>query len=172
MSIQLREVSKENWYDCTQLNVSEEQLKVFSFPVVYWIAESKYDDDLELRAVYSDDEIVGFIVYSSKPDQEKSYWIMAFMIDEKYQGKGYGKVAMEKLIEIMHTNYNCKKIMLGHRPNNFLAASFYESLGFKKKSDELIDGETVRVLVISDNKNICDSNYSLLTAHPHNLVEK
>jgi|GEM_PF-4050857 len=40
------------------------------------------------------------------------------------------------------------RIMIGHRPENHAAAALYESLGFKKVSEELIDGEIVRLLQV------------------------
>ncbi|MCM3172775.1 hypothetical protein [Paenibacillus sp. MER 99-2] len=47
--IDLQPVTIENWYACTQLKVKPEQLALFPAPVVYWIAESKYVSDFELR---------------------------------------------------------------------------------------------------------------------------
>ncbi|TCZ80957.1 GNAT family N-acetyltransferase [Paenibacillus albiflavus] len=147
MGITLKPVSIENWYACTKLKVKTEQLNVFPAPVVYWIAESKYVDDFELRAVYCEEDVVGFIVFCMKPDTDDNHWIPAIMIDEKHQGKGYGKTAMELLIELMRTS-NCKRIMIGHRPNNQIASNLYESLGFKKASEEVVDGEVIRLLQI------------------------
>lgn len=67
------------------------------------------------------------------------------MIDEKHQGKGYGKAAMKTLIQLMRIS-NCRRIMIGHRPDNLIAGKLYESLGFLKTSEEVIDGEIVHLL--------------------------
>ncbi|MFU1792532.1 GNAT family N-acetyltransferase [Paenibacillus azoreducens] len=147
MEISLKPVSDENWYDCAQLKVKQEQLNVFPFPVVFWIAESKYVEEFELRGVYWNDDLVGFIVFCTKPDENGNFWIPALMIDEKHQGKGFGKAGLKKMIEEMRM-MQCKKIMIGHRPNNEVAGELYESLGFKKVSDELVDGEIIRLLEI------------------------
>lgn len=145
MGINLKPVSVENWYECTKLKVKPEQQNVFPAPVVYWIAESKFVDDFEIRAVYWDTDLVGFIVFSKNPDEDGDYWIPALMIDEKHQGKGFGKSAMNKLIENMSL-MNCKRMMIGHRPDNLIAGELYESLGFKKVSEEVIYGEIIRLL--------------------------
>ncbi|GAA0135446.1 GNAT family N-acetyltransferase [Paenibacillus sp. YSY-4.3] len=147
MVIVLKPVSIDNWYECTQLKVKPEQLNVFPAPVVYWIAESKYVDDFELRAIYSEELLVGFLVFCTNPDKDSNYWIPAVMIDEKHQGKGYGKAAMETLIQLMSIS-NCTGIMIGHRPDNQVAGNLYESLGFIKVSEDVIDGEIVRLLQI------------------------
>ncbi|MCL6602998.1 MAG: GNAT family N-acetyltransferase [Paenibacillus sp.] len=145
MVIELKPLSIENWYDCTQLKVKQEQNSVFPAPVVYWIAESKFVHDFELRAIYSGALLVGFIVYCTTPDEDGNYWIPALMIDENHQGKGFGKKAMGKLIDLMSQN-GFKRLMIGHRPNNLIAGNLYESLGFQGASEEIIDGEIIRFL--------------------------
>lgn len=147
MAIVLKPVNIDNWYECTRLKVKPEQLKVFPAPVVYWIAESKYAEDFELRAIYAEGAVVGFIVFCPQPDKDDNCWIPALMIDESHQGKGYGKAAMEELIELMRTS-GCKRIMIGHRPDNYAAGALYESLGFRKVSEEAIDDEIIRLLII------------------------
>ncbi|WHX51309.1 GNAT family N-acetyltransferase [Paenibacillus woosongensis] len=148
MAVELKPVSIENWYECTKLQVNPEQLNVFPAPVVFWIAESKYVDDFELRAIYSEEILVGFLVFCTNPDKDGNYWIPAVMIDDKHQGKGYGRAAMEALIQFMSAS-NCTRIMIGHRPDNQIAGKLYESLGFNRVSEEVIDGEIVSLLRIS-----------------------
>ncbi|MFF2480324.1 GNAT family N-acetyltransferase [Paenibacillus sp. NPDC058071] len=145
MGITLQPITLDNWYTCTKLKVKPEQLAVFPAPVVYWIAESKYVEDFELQAIYQKDEVVGFIVFSTKPDEEDRYWIPALMIDEQHQGKGYGRAAMKLLIAYM-TSLNFHPLVIGHRPNNEIAGKLYETLGFQKISDDIIDGEIIRLL--------------------------
>lgn len=148
MNISLRNVSAHNWYACTKLKVKAEQQAVFPVPVVYWIAESKYEDHFELRAVYLGEEPVGFTVFCSEADVDGNHWIMTLMINEKHQGQGYGRAAMKMLIEQLRL-MKAKWVMIGHRPNNEVAGRLYESLGFNKISEELIDGEIVRCLSLS-----------------------
>lgn len=146
MSISLRALTTSNWFQCTQLEVTDEQKQLFPAPVVYWIAESKVFEDYEPLAIYHDEELVGFIVYCTAPDDDGNYWIPALMIDAKFQRKGYAKAAMIELIHYIRTNYACDRLMIGHRPNNAAASKLYESLGFVKASEEVVDGEIIRVL--------------------------
>ncbi|MCG7385618.1 GNAT family N-acetyltransferase [Paenibacillus sp. ACRRY] len=146
MGISLKPVTADNWYSCTQLEVAAHQKQVFPAPVVYWIAESKFVTDFQPMAIYFGATIIGFLVYCTIPDHEGNYWIPALMIDGQYQGKGYAKESMKQLITLMRESLNCQKIMIGHRAENAAAGHVYESLGFKRVSEELIDGEVVRVL--------------------------
>ncbi len=68
MVVELKPISIDNWYDCTKINVKQERISVFPAPIVYWIAESKFVDDFELRAIYSEGLLVGFIVFCKNPD--------------------------------------------------------------------------------------------------------
>jgi diamine N-acetyltransferase len=68
------------------------------------------------------------------------------MIDSKCQGRGYGKDALLALVQWMQKALDCKRILIGHRPENVVANALYESLGFQRISEELIDGEVVRAL--------------------------
>lgn len=146
MEVMLKPVTVDNWYACSRLKVKEEQLAVFPAPVVNWIAEAKYVHEFELIAIYCKEELVGFIVYCPEPDQEGNCWIPAVMIDGEHQGKGYARAALKQLIDLMSPASG--RIMIGHRPENHAAAALYESLGFKKVSEELIDGEIVRLLQV------------------------
>ncbi|WP_145412759.1 GNAT family N-acetyltransferase [Paenibacillus xylanexedens] len=146
MTIQVRAVSMDDWFACTQLQVSEKQKSTFPAPVVYWLAESRFVTDFQPMAIYNDSDLVGFAVYSDQEHDEGDYWLPALMIDHKYQGRGYGKEALQALIYRMQKTLNCKRILIGHRPDNHVAGALYESLGFQQISEELIDGEVVRAL--------------------------
>lgn len=142
MSISLKEINANNWYECTKLSVTEEQKKIFPVSVVYWMASAKYEfnNELELLAVYYENLIVGVVAYGIDPDINTP-WITTVMIDQKYQGKGYGREAVKQLIDLIIKRHNYKKIIIGHRPNNYVAAKLYESLGFheiEQKEDEIV----------------------------------
>jgi len=127
-TVELKPVDADNWYDCTQLQVTEEQTGVFPVQPVYWLAESAYCGFTPL-ALYTGEQMVGLAVYAVDPD-DGSYWIMAFMIDRQSQGRGLGRSGMEALVRYMKEKHDCDKIVLGHRPDNERAAGLYASLGF------------------------------------------
>jgi len=148
-TIELRPIDQNNWYACTQLEVKNEQMNVFPVPAVYWLAESAYCGYTPL-AMYVDEQLVGFAVYAIDPD-DGSYWIIAFMIDHKFQHKGYGRSGMEELICYIKDKHACNKIVLGHRPENQRASNLYASLGFVEVGHD--DREVVRELRFIEKKN-------------------
>ena len=58
-------------------------------------------------AIYLDDTVIGFtmIAYATAGEliKENHYGIYRFMIAEEYQGKGYGREALAKIIEKIKT---------------------------------------------------------------------
>jgi diamine N-acetyltransferase len=91
-------------------------------------------------AIYHYEEIVGFAMYGSfGPD--KDTWIDRIMIDEKYQGKGFGRVAMINLLDIVSKKYDVNTIYLSIIEENTLAYKLYENIGFEYMNEKDVNGE-------------------------------
>lgn len=63
---------------------------------------------------------------------KKSYCLWRFMIDKRYQGKGYGRKAMELALDYIRT-FPCGKAdtcWLSYEPENEVAKKLYSSFGF------------------------------------------
>jgi diamine N-acetyltransferase len=72
------------------------------------------------------------------------------MIDERFQGRGYGKAALLEIIEAMKQTEDCREIYLSFVPENTGAEKLYLSVGFEN-TGEISQGEKVLRYVI-DNK--------------------
>ncbi|WP_042148500.1 GNAT family N-acetyltransferase [Paucisalibacillus sp. EB02] len=99
-------------------------------------------------AIYDDEEIVGFAMYGSF-GPNKDTWIDRIMIDEKYQGKGFGRIAMMKLIDVVSKEYGVKIIYLSIVEENRAAYNLYKSLGFKFMNERDPNGELIFKYTIS-----------------------
>lgn len=58
------------------------------------------------------------------------YVLDQFMIDECFQGKGYGKEAVKLFIKLMKDRGRYNRIELGYTKGNIGAMKLYESCGF------------------------------------------
>ena len=66
---------------------------------------------------------------------KEGYCIWRFMIDKRYQGKGYGKKAMSLALDYIRT-FPCGKAdvcWLSYEPENEVAKKLYSSFGFKEQ---------------------------------------
>ncbi|UOQ84715.1 GNAT family N-acetyltransferase [Gracilibacillus salinarum] len=111
--------------------------------------EAKIHREWHPVAIYDADEIIGFAMYGSF-GPNKDTWIDRIIIDKKYQGMGYGKISMRKLIDIVSEEYGVNVIYLSITEDNRIAYSLYESIGFEfmnerdPNNDELMFKYTVR----------------------------
>lgn len=139
MKITLREITPENFKECINLTVSENQ-KHFVAPNIYSIAQSKIYPTNETCAVYAEDEMVGFVMFGLDTDDDRFY-LGRLMIDEKHQGKGFGKAATLEVIERLKQTEDCKEIYLSFVPENENAEKLYKSVGFERTGE--MNGEEI-----------------------------
>jgi diamine N-acetyltransferase len=140
--IRIADITRDNWFEAARLRVREDQTAVYPCPVVFWIAESQFETHYRPKAIYKDDAMIGFLIYGLDPDDGR-YWLITFMLDEKYQGNGYAKQAIAAFLRYFKDRYSADMIVLGHRPDNAAAAALYEKTGFRV-TGESIGGEVIR----------------------------
>lgn len=99
------------------------------------IAQSKFEPTLKPYAVYLEEEVVGFLMYNSVPEELDGYWVYRIMVDKKFQGRGIGRAATSLMITEMEKLPGAGKIVVGYHPKNTGAHKLYESLGFFDNGD-------------------------------------
>ncbi|MFP4364693.1 MAG: GNAT family N-acetyltransferase [Spirochaetia bacterium] len=129
-AITIKELNKDNWYDCCELSLTPEQ-EEFMEPNAVSIAQTKYEPSLRAYAIYDDNTIVGFCMYNSEPEELDGYWIYRIMIDKEHQRKGIGKAATEAMIQEMAQIPGCNRIVVGYHHENLGAHNLYKRCGFK-----------------------------------------
>ena len=84
------------------------------------------------------------------PEWFKGYCIWRFMIDKRYQGKGYGRKAMQLALDYVKT-YPCGKnkyCWLSYEPENEVARKLYQSFGFVEHPEYYKEGEEMPALLM------------------------
>lgn len=145
MNVLLREITPENFKECLELKVADDQV-LFVAPNVKSIAQSKIYPTVTPFAVYDGDQLVGFVMFGLDIEDNR-YCLVRLMIDEKCQGKGYGKAATLEVIEKMKQIEDCNEIYLSFVPENTGGERLYESVGFER-TGEVSEGEIVMRFVI------------------------
>ncbi len=138
MNIIFDEITKENWEECVELNVSKEQ-ENFVASNAYSLVQANFNTGLYPLAIYDDKTMVGFLMYE-KDDVAKDMGMCRLMIDVKYQSKGYGKAAILKLLDLVKERYGNTPFYTSFEPENIVAEKLYESIGFRK-TGEMLDEE-------------------------------
>ncbi len=127
--VSLCEITKQNFWDCIDLEVSEGQREYVTSNAVS-LAQSGYQPECIPLGIFSDGEMVGFAMYCIDAD-DGEYWIYRMMIDSRFQGRGYGKKALELLAEIIRKDRSRHRIMLGVHKESLAAVALHSGFGFK-----------------------------------------
>ena len=143
MTVTLQPITKENWYQCAQLQIRSDQHH-FVEPVFFSIAQSKFEPERAILAIYHENTLVGFVMYNDQPLHDGTYRISRLLIDQKCQGLGYGRAAIIQVLDRLRQIASCKEVLVEYSPDNAAAAHLYSSLGFvpfgqTKYSDEDYD---------------------------------
>jgi diamine N-acetyltransferase len=81
--------------------------------------------------VYAGGEPVGFLMYASNPAHSKiQAFIMRLMVDEKFQGKGYGREALKIILDQFRADVSLQVAAISYSPENAGARKLYADLGF------------------------------------------
>ncbi|MGA5304387.1 GNAT family N-acetyltransferase [Nucisporomicrobium flavum] len=142
MSVELRPVTRANFRDVIKLEVLPEQSNFVASNAVS-IAETYIRPNAEPRAVYADDELVGFVLLAPgiRPGEPE---LVRLMIDHRFQGRGLGRRALEAAVDHAEREYAAQSVRLTFVPSNERARALYLSAGFEE-TGEVEYGETVMV---------------------------
>ena len=152
----LKKINRKNVGEILKLEVFDNQ-KRFVAPNNISIIEAYLaiteNNDVFTFGIYNDDAPVGFLMigFDVNSDDEGApkiakgnYNIWRFMIDKKFQGKGFGKKAMNLALEFINT-FPCgiaKYCWLSYESDNDVARQLYKSAGFvetgEKDGDEIV----------------------------------
>lgn len=148
---EVRPVTKDNWQALIKLKVRDEQ-NHFVASNVYSIAQAQFGDeyeghwDLHPFGIYDGDIPVGFLMYGLNFSHRKQQaFIQRLMVDEKFQGKGFGRFGMEKMLEIFRADERIQEAGISYEPENEVARKLYASFGFVE-TGEIFEGEVVAVV--------------------------
>lgn len=142
MPIALQPINAENWLNCVRLKVDDSQTK-FVASNAFSLAQSKYEPESVPLGIYDDTTMVGFLMYHPEDyGMAKIWFIERLKIAKEYQGKGYGRAAMQVLIDQFRAQPGYEAILISFVPENTVAAKLYASLGFED-TGEIEEGEIV-----------------------------
>ena len=149
--MELQPVTAQNWNALIKLKVNENQSH-FVASNLYSIAEARFGFEeqghwnLYPFGAYVDEEAIGFVMYGFNFSHPRfQAFILRLMVDQRFQGKGYGREIMQLVLERFREDERIRNVGISYEPENLPAQTLYASLGFVEPG-ETLEGETLAVL--------------------------
>ncbi len=143
MEVSLRQVSKENYEEVCELDVTKEQEDYVACNM-WSIVESQYNEGYETRVVYMKEEPVGFFMWVKESEIKVSIW--RFMVDKKHQQKSIGRVSLNLALAEIKKVSDLQEIEICYNPKNPVAKEFYSSFGFSEVGMDEDDEDMLAVI--------------------------
>ena len=83
---------------------------------------------------------------TSEVPERGDYFLWRLMIDARHQRRGYGREAMNRLIDRIKSSSNARVLLLSHLRANTGAGRFYRKLGFEYTGEEFGEEELMMSL--------------------------
>ena len=137
--IHLVDIDPGNWR--LGLQVAESQRKyVASAPWLLARAYGYREYRPNAFVIYDAETPVGMGLYYDCPDLE-AYNFSQLFIDERYQGRGYGKETVKLVLEAMKLDRTYRKVVICYIEGNNAAKNLYSQFGFvetDRDRDEIV----------------------------------
>ena len=147
--ISLRKITEDNFIDAFRLKLGVGQDKFVSNPIRSLAQAYVYRDQCQPFGIYQGDEMVGYVMVIYDYDVPE-YDIWHMMIDDRYQGKGYGKAALKKVLSYIGTKPfgDSNRVTLTCNKDNAKALALYRHVGFAETG--VVDDEEIELSMVID----------------------
>ena len=138
--VTLREVTRENLRDVLGLEVAPEQQRFVASNAISIAQAHFYPEAAWFRAIYADETPVGFLMLEDAAGAPEIF-LWRFMIDRRFQNNGFGRRALELVLEHVRARPGTSALTLSHVPGDGSPGPFYQRLGFVHTGEKDEDGE-------------------------------
>jgi len=140
LPVTIEPITKANWQYVVELRLAPEQANLLASNL-YSLAQAYVEPSCQPRAIAAGGMFIGFVMYEYIGWQA-AFNIPRFMIDERWQGHGYGAAALAGVIKTLKAERPDAGILISLMPYNVAARRLYERMGFVDTGEQ-IHGEDV-----------------------------
>ena len=129
--VRITDVTEENWIEAASLSVKESQ-KGYLAPAVGILARGYVYRNCGGRVfvIENDMTVVGIALVREFTDEPLGYDLQQFMIDQRYQGRGYGSEALRLILDELRKEGRYDHVEVCVKKADVEAIRLYEKHGF------------------------------------------
>ena len=129
--IRLAEITEENWFEVANLSVNEDQKKFLAPPIGIIARGYVYRNcGAKVYVIENDGAPVGVALVREFTDEPFGYDRQQFMIDERYQRRGYGSAALGLILDELRREARYDHVEVCVKKADVPAIRLYEKHGF------------------------------------------
>lgn len=130
--VSLRDITEDTLWPILRLSetLQPPQSKMVATNAVS-IAQAHFSKSAWFRGIYAGETPVGFIMLYDSPE-EKTYFLWRLMVGAPYQGNGFGRRAVELLIDHVRTRPDASELLVSCGQGEGSPEGFYRTLGFER----------------------------------------
>ncbi len=129
--IKLIEINENNWLKAASLKVRDDQRGFLDCALGIIARGYAYRDyNPKVIGIADDENLVGLALVKDMDEEPACYDLQQFMIDERYQNKGYGTQALKMILSVLEKEgkYGCAEVCV--KMTDAAAIHVYEKTGF------------------------------------------
>ena len=156
--VSLREISASTVRAVTDLRVAPEQEGYVASNAVSIAQAYFHREEAWFRSIHAEDLLIGFVMLRDATllpplpvPAQLSLW--RFMIDRRYQGVGFGRKALELVVEHARTRPGIASLETSYVVGPHGPVAFYLSFGFRHTGETKPNGEVVIALELTEHSN-------------------
>src|SRR5262245_38424530 len=152
VAVTLREITADTVRTICRLDVAPSQQGLVA-PNAVSIAQAYFEPAAWFRAIYAGDDAVGFAMlydptHTPAPEDRATCHLWRFMIDARYQRRGFGASALSQLVDHVRTLDGVRSFALSYVPAEGSPRDFYARFGFRE-TGEMDEDEVVMRLPLA-----------------------
>ena len=133
--VTLREITTENLEAVLSLDVTDSQRHFVSSNATSIAQAHFFNPEAWFRGIYAEDEPIGFMMLHDEslrpePRQAGYYFLWRLMVDARYQDRGFGRRALELLVDHVRTRPAARELLTSCHRGDGSPEAFYLKFGF------------------------------------------
>ena len=147
MAVYLKQIDEDNFIDAFNLKLASGQEAYVSHPIRSLAQAYVYRNQCTPFGIYHEDKMVGYVMVIYDYDiPEYDIWHM--MIDASEQGHGYGREALQRVLEYIKRKPfgDSNRVALTCNKDNTNALALYQNIGFELTGND--DEEEVELALM------------------------
>lgn len=145
--VSLRPINKDSLSAILNLQVAAVQQGFVASNAVS-LAQAHFYGNAWYRGIYADETAVGFLMLwdeQAKPE----YFLWRLMVGEQFQGMGFGRRAIDALLDYVKTRPGATELLVSHGQGDGNPGPFYQRYGFEY-TGRILDNELVMRLPLAE----------------------